>query len=120
MHFVNFEAGHMLWIRDIHEKVLNEQRGFDLVKLGESCSKKGPCLTLMNDREAIACGGLVFLFPETAEIWLRLSMQGRGPHAVRELKAQMFRGSRNTIWTVSRLQLNSAGRRTRGSLSGLG
>ena len=45
----------------------------------------------MNDREAIACGGLVFLFPETAEIWLRLSMQGRGPHAVRELKAQMFR-----------------------------
>jgi hypothetical protein len=90
MKLIPFEPVHMLWVKDIHENVIDEQRGMDLVKLGERCKAKGPCATLI-DAEAIACGGIAFIFKETGEIWLRLSLKGRGPNAVREIKVQMFR-----------------------------
>ena len=91
MRFIPFEPEHLFWVSDIHGNVSDEQRGVDLLKLGSVCKAKGPCLTLMDEQQAIACGGIAFLFPQTAEIWVRLSLKGRGPHAVMELKKQMYR-----------------------------
>jgi hypothetical protein len=91
MRFIDFLPVHMLWISDVHQNVLNEQQGMELVKIGEKSKSRGPCLTLMNDKEAIACGGLMLMWPGTAEIWVRLSLGKCGPAAARELKKQTYR-----------------------------
>ena len=92
MKFIEFLPEHMLWVKDVHENVSDEQRGMDLAKLGERCKAKGPCLTLLNDKgEAIACGGFSFIFKETAEIWLRLSLSGWEPDAIVGIRDQMYR-----------------------------
>ena len=90
LHFVTFETDHMLWLQDVGAGAVSKLPGMDLQQLAEKAKTQGPCLTLMEGEEAIACGGIVMLLAATAEIWLRLSRKA-GPHAVRELRAQMYR-----------------------------
>jgi hypothetical protein len=88
----------MLWIRDVNRNTLDELPGMSLEQMAKAAMGKGPCLTLLDGGEAIACGGVVTMFSTSGEIWLRLSKKA-GPHAVRELKTQMYR------W-ISELKLN--------------
>ena len=90
MKFIPFEPFHMMWVSDVHQDVLNEQQGMELVKIGRK-QVRGPCLTLMNDKEAIACGGLMLMWPGTAEIWVRLSLGKCGPAAATKMKKQTYR-----------------------------
>ena len=91
MRFIEYEAEHLLWVMDVAGSVLNEQAGIDLMELARKSKTKGPCLTLVNEKnETIACGGLAMMFKGSAEIWVRLSKKA-GPHAVKALREQMYR-----------------------------
>ena len=90
LHIVNFEPEHLLFIQDVSAFVTEEQKGLDLLELGKESKRNGPCLTLV-DKEVIACGGIWTVWPETAEIWLRLSESHVGHEAAAELREQMFR-----------------------------
>lgn len=88
-HFIPFSPEHLLFIMDVNENVKDEQTGMDLLTIGKASKEQGPCLTLMNGC-AVACGGLHFIFKETASIWVRVSRRA-GPHAHYELRGQLYR-----------------------------
>lgn len=90
MRFIPFEPEHLLSIVDVSENVRREQDGIDLLELGRKHKEDGPCLTLLEGDEAMACGGITFIFERSASIWVRVSKRA-GPHVHKELKDQFYR-----------------------------
>jgi hypothetical protein len=90
MHFIPFQPEHFLWIMDVDEHSIEVQGGMDLLALAKLAQQKGPCFTLVRDAECVACGGLSFMFKQSAEIWLRMSKRV-GAHVAKEVREEMYR-----------------------------
>lgn len=99
MRFVEFLPKHLAFLRPVEE-----EKGFDSDAMGRKLMDSGPCLTLVDGDTILACGGLVLVDEGIAEIWVRMS-QKCGPHAVRELKVQMYRWIEE--YKLERLQATS-------------